>query len=295
MSRIGNLFRGFAIGEAHGRASRAGVPFPAELNIDGRAHNSWGDHTDHILAVLAAIHVNRDSAKPVKYNDIYKNIAAKFKSSNNSIILQTDLAKMMSTTNTAMRDFSGQLSGQTFYNNYDAIPRAIVAGCLSRFRSRGYVIALHMCKITHNSRDVLWSFIFVARLVSALIFNDDPLGSFDTVFRESISKISGNLTENLGGKCLCVFPEINRCVQSLREAIPLLDPDNYERDANALWLNIIGEHVVGDIHSDLIGGLIGAIAAVVLNIAPESIEHLPMSNTLGIIDLFDDWHGKKNT
>lgn len=290
---VRNLIYGFMVGDAYGRAINAGKEYPAEDNIDGRPVNSWGDHTDQILAVLAAIHMNRGSACLLKYNDIYKTIVAKYKSSSVQIILKTDLAKTMVDTSAGYKDFAGQFSGQTFADNYDAIPRAIVAGCLSRFREHGYLIAIHMCKLTHNTSPTLWSFIFVARVVSAIIFTEYPLDAFNTIFQESLSKV-GKLPEHLTGTALCVFPEVNRCIATLKAAIPLLDPTNYDEDANILWTSIVRDHVTGADDSAFIGGLVGAIAAAVLRITPTATQHLPTGDKHGIVDLFVNWHLQKN-
>ena len=282
---------GFMAGEAYGRAANANMPYPGTDGIDGRIPNSWGDHTDQILAVLAAIHMNRAADTPLKYNDIYKTIVSKYKSST-QIILKTELAKTMAMTSATFKDFAGQFSGHTFAENYEAIPRAIVAGCLSRFRDHGYLIAIHMCKLTHNTKNTLWSFIFVARVISSLLFGENPLAYFDTIFQESLSKI-GQLSDHLSGTALCVFPEINRCILTLREAIPLLDANNYVADANALWTSIVHEHVTGADDSAFIGGLIGAIAAAALNIVPQDAANLPNGAKHGIIDLFTDWYVQK--
>lgn len=290
---VRNLLYGFMAGDAYGRARSASKEYPADDNIDGRPINSWGDHTDQILAVLSAIHMNRSAAYLLKYNDIYKTIVAKYKSSSTQIILKTDLAKTMAETAASFKDFAGQFSGQTFADNYDAIPRAIVAGCLSRFRKNGYLIAIHLCKLTHNTSHTLWSFIFVARVVSAIVFAEHPLDLFNTIFQESLSKI-GKLPEHLTGTALCVFPEVNRCIATLKAAIPLLDPTNYEEDANVLWTSIVSDHVTGADDSAFVGGLVGAIAAAVLKITPAATQHLPGASRHGIVDLFVNWHAQKN-
>ena len=76
-SRIKSLLYGFIVGEAYGRMARDDMPYPGDTGADGRAPGEWGDHTDQLVAVLSAIHINRTLSTPVRYGDIYKTIVAK--------------------------------------------------------------------------------------------------------------------------------------------------------------------------------------------------------------------------
>lgn len=290
---IKSLLYGFIAGEACGRSARDDTSYPTETAADGRQPNDWGDHTDQLIATLSAVHMNRNTSTPFKYDDIYKTIVAKYRSINNTVILRSGLAKNMAATMAGVCDFAGQFAGQTFGENYDAIPRALVAGSLSRFRTTGYQIALHMCKITHNTPATLCASMFVARVVSLFVFGESPLDEYDAVFASSASRVKKQLAGNLDGRALCVFPEINRCIISLRAAIPLLDRASatYADDANKVWLDIVQEHTEGVVHAPFIGAIVGAIAAAALRIVPHPITHLPAQNTLGPVDLFLTWHG----
>lgn len=289
---IRSLLYGFIAGEAVGRAARDDTAYPCEAGTDGRPPNDWGDHTDQLMATLSAVHMNRNTPTPFKYDDIYKTIVAKYRCINTAVILRSHLAKHMAVTSAGVCDFASQFSGQTFSENYDALPRAFVAGCLSRFRANGYQIALHMCKITHNTPASLYASLFVARVASLFVFGSSPLDDYDAVFASSVGRVKSRLTGNLDGNALCVFPEINRCVLSLRAAIALLDPDaeTYVADANKVWTDIVKEHTDGVAHAPFIGAVVGAVAAAALHIVPREIASLPDKCILGPVELFITWH-----